>query len=141
MDKIVPFALMCLLTSAVLVACRPSQTARNAQATEIAAEIYAAQTATASVEQSTLPDQGPYDEFLPMKPGTEWVYQVELESDVKAVLYQEETWPGDISQNIWGRLTRWRFVDTVSPAETYVLTIRVKRSKHQGESTCIDPDL
>ena len=45
--KKVPFVLICLLTSAILVACSPSQADRNAQATTIAADIFPTLTAEA----------------------------------------------------------------------------------------------
>jgi hypothetical protein len=47
MKKKMPFILICLLTSAILVACGPSQAELDAQATKIAADIVATQTAEA----------------------------------------------------------------------------------------------
>ena len=47
MEKKMPFALVCLLTSVILVACGPSQTELDAQATQIAANLFATQTAEA----------------------------------------------------------------------------------------------
>jgi hypothetical protein len=47
MKKKEVFVLTCLLTSAILVTCGPSQAERDAQATKIAADIFATQTAEA----------------------------------------------------------------------------------------------
>ena len=47
MERKMPFALVCLLTSVILVACGPSQAELDAQATQIAANLFATQTADA----------------------------------------------------------------------------------------------
>lgn len=51
--KKVPLVLMCLLTSAILVACGPSQAERDARDTKIAADIYATLTAEAPTPTPT----------------------------------------------------------------------------------------
>jgi len=53
MEKRVRFVLICLLTSAILVACGPSQAERDAQATKIAADIFATQTVEAPTPMPT----------------------------------------------------------------------------------------
>jgi hypothetical protein len=53
MEKRMPFVLICLLTSAILVACGPSQAERDAQATRIAVDIFATQTAEAPTLTNT----------------------------------------------------------------------------------------
>ena len=47
MERKMPFALVCLLTSVILVACGPSQAELDAQATQVAANLFATQTAEA----------------------------------------------------------------------------------------------
>lgn len=55
MGKKATFVLMCLLTSVILVACGPSQAELDAQATKIAADIFATQTAEAPTPTPTVP--------------------------------------------------------------------------------------
>ena len=69
MEKRVPFVLMCLLTSAILVACGPSQAERDAQATKIAADIFAAQTAEPPTLTPT-PTSTPVPTSTPMPTST-----------------------------------------------------------------------
>lgn len=53
MKKKMIFVLICLLASAILVACGPSQAERDAQATKIAADVFATQTAEAPTPTPT----------------------------------------------------------------------------------------
>ena len=68
MKEKVLFILICLLTSAILVACGPSQADRDAQATKIAADVFATQTAEAPIPTPTPLPPTPTPTPLPPTP-------------------------------------------------------------------------
>ena len=69
MRKRMSFVWICLLTSAILVACGPSQAELDAQATEVAANIFATQTAEAPTPTFT-PTSTPTPTFTPTQTPT-----------------------------------------------------------------------